>query len=63
MRKFFDRIGAMFLGLFILFLVEGLVSFGTFLKFEEYNALAWAMQVMAVYIACWMSVRIQEANS
>ena len=63
MRKFFDRIGACFLGLFLLFLLEGIVSFGTFLKFEEYNTLAWTMQIMAVYIACWMSVRMQEANS
>ena len=62
MRIFFDRIGAICIGLFILFLIEGLVSFGSFLKFQQYNPLAWAMQGMAVYLTCWVSVRIQEAN-
>ena len=62
MRKFFDRIGAVCIGLFTLFLIEGLVSFGLFLKFEQYNTLAWIMQSMAVYLTCWGSIRMQESN-
>jgi hypothetical protein len=62
MRTFFDRLGAMCLGLFVLFLIEGLISYGMFLKFEHYNALAWTMQGMAVYITCWASIRMQEAQ-
>ena len=63
MRTFFDRIGAVCIGLFVLFLIEGLISFGMFLKFEEYNTLAWVMQGMAVYLTCWASIRMQESNS
>jgi hypothetical protein len=62
MRNFFDKIGAVCIGLFTLFLIEGLFSFGTFLKFEQYNTLAWVMQGMAVYLTCWASIRIQEAQ-
>jgi hypothetical protein len=62
MRIFFDRLGAICIGLFVLFLVEGLVSLGMFLKFEEYGTLAWIMQGMAVYITCWVSIRMQEAG-
>ena len=62
MRSFFDRTGAVCIGLFTLFLIEGLISYGMFLKFEEYNALAWTMQGMAVYLTCWASIRIQEAQ-
>ena len=63
MRIFFDRIGAIFIGLFLLFLMEGLMSLGMFLKFEEYSLLGWAMQFMAVYLTCWASIRIQESDS
>jgi len=63
MRKFFDRLGAIFIGLFLLTLIEGIISLGTFLKFEEYNALAWFIQFMAVYVTCWVAVRIQESQS
>ena len=62
MKNFFDKLGAIFLGIFILIVIEGLISFGQFLKFEEYNWLAWAMQFMAVYVTGWAAVRIQEAN-
>jgi hypothetical protein len=62
MKNFFDRLGAICIGLFTLFLMEGLISLGMFLKFENYNVFAWIMQGMAVYITCWASVRIQDAN-
>ena len=62
MRTFFDRLGAICIGLFTLFLIEGLISYGMFLKFEQYNIFAWAMQGMAVYLTCWASIRMQEAQ-
>jgi hypothetical protein len=62
MRNFFDKLGAVCIGLFTLFLLEGLISLGMFLKFEEYNTLAWIMQGMAVYTTCWASIRLQEAG-
>lgn len=62
MKNFFDKLGAICIGLFTLFLMEGLMSLGMFLKFEEYNAFAWIMQGMAVYVTCWASVRIQDSN-
>jgi len=62
MKNFFDKLGAICIGLFTLFLMEGLVSLGMFLKFENYNIFAWIMQGMAVYITCWASVRITESN-
>ena len=62
MRKFFDRLGAICIGLFILFVMEGVMSLGMFLKFEQYNTFAWIMQGMAVYITCWIAVRIQDID-
>lgn len=63
MRKFFDRLGAICLGLLILFLLEGLFSYGAFLRYTEYGVLGWVFQSLAVYVTAWASVRMQEANS
>ena len=63
MRTFFDRLGAIFMGLFLLIVIEGVATLGIAFKFEEYGPIAWAMQCMAVYLTCWAAVRMQESNS
>lgn len=62
MRTFFDRLGAIFIGLFTLVILEGIITLGIAFKFEQYGPVAWAMQGMAVYLTCWASVRLQESN-
>lgn len=63
MKNFFDKLGAICIGLFTLIVLEGIVSLGMFLKFDQYNTLAWVMQGMVVYITCWAAIRMQESNS
>ena len=60
MKTFFDRLGAIFIALLILFIFEGIYTMGDAYKFEEYGVIGWGLQAMLVYVFSWVAVRIQE---
>ena len=62
MKNLFDKIGAIFIGIFIMTFLEGILTLGMAFDLEKYNTGIWIMQGMVLYVTCWASVRIQESN-
>jgi hypothetical protein len=63
MKQFIDRIAASFIGLIVLFFVEGIFTLGSAFKFEQYNWITCMVQGMFVFLAVWGANKIYDAET
>lgn len=63
MKQIIDRIAASFIGLIVLFIIEGVGTLGMAFKFEEYNWLGWMVQGMFLFLAVWVANKIYDAEN
>jgi len=63
MKQFIDRIAASFIGLIVLFFVEGIFTLGSAFHFEEYNWIACMVQGMFVFLVVWGANKIYDAEN
>jgi hypothetical protein len=63
MKQFIDRIAASFIGLIVLFIVEGVGTLGMAFRFEEYNWIGCMIQGMFVFLAVWGANKIYDAEN
>lgn len=63
MKQIIDRIAASFIGLIVLFIIEGIGTLGMAFRFEEYNWIGYTVQGMFVFLAVWVANKIYDAEN
>jgi hypothetical protein len=63
MKQIIDRTAASFIGLIVLFFIEGIFTLGAAFRFEEYNWIGWTVQGMFVFLAVWAANKIYDAEN
>lgn len=57
-----DRIAVSFIGVLVMFMLEGILTLGGAFHFEAYNWIGYTLQGMILFITVWFSNRAYESE-
>lgn len=60
MKKFNEYLLGVTLGLLILILIEGVLTFGVAFQFERYGLFAWIAQILLVIFTISLSIKVTD---
>jgi phosphoketolase len=55
---YLDIIAHCIISLVLLFFIEGVITLGEAFKFSNYNAFCWIVQIMLIFLAIWIGIKL-----